>query len=89
MKKILLIVLFFGAAAYANDYGYGNNKSNSESEAYKYKSSTGNKYKYDLSKPMDRVKYSVDVKAQLKDSISPNVELDRGLGQYGGGIKDR
>ncbi|MEA3240494.1 MAG: hypothetical protein U9P37_02785 [Pseudomonadota bacterium] len=57
---------------------------------YKYKSSMGNRYKYDLSQPGDQLKYELDVGAQLKDSIKipirPSVDLERSLGQYGGGI---
>jgi len=41
-----------------------------------------------MSNPGDQIRYSVDVGAQLRDSINvnPGVELDRGLGQQGGGI---
>ena len=57
---------------------------------YKYKGSMGNRYKYDLSQPGDQLKYELDVGAQLKDSIKipirPSVDLERSLGQYGGGI---
>jgi len=59
---------------------------------YKYKSSTGTQYKYDLSKPDDRLKYGVDVDAQLNDNINmetnPNVNIDRNMNQYGGGVED-
>ena len=58
---------------------------------YKYKGTTGTKYKYDLSKPGDRIKYSVDPHAQIMDEIytpiKPGVEIDRSLNQYGGGVK--
>ena len=54
---------------------------------YPYVSTTGTRYKYDLSKPCDRIKYGVDPGAQIHDSINPNVEIDRELGQYGGGSK--
>lgn len=55
----------------------------------RYKSSTGTCYKYDLSKPADQIKYSVDIGAQLHDSINvnPRVDIDRSLGKFGGGIK--
>ncbi len=57
---------------------------------YKYKSSTGNRYKYDLSKPGDKIRYETDPGAQLRDSIympiNPSTDIDRGLGQYGGGL---
>jgi len=52
---------------------------------YPYKSSTGTRYKYDLSKPGDQIRYKVDPGAQIRDSVNPKVEIDRGLGQYGGG----
>ena len=62
-----------------------------EDMEYKYKGASGTKYKYDLSKPSDRIKYSVDPDAKLNDEIympiTPGVEIDRGLHQYGGGIK--
>ena len=58
---------------------------------YKYKGSSGTRYKYDLSKPGDRIKYSVDPAAQLYDKIympiKPGVKIDRSLNQYGGGVK--
>ena len=54
---------------------------------YPYESNTGTRYKYDLSKPGDRIKYEVDPGAQINDSINPNVEIDRELGQYGGGAE--
>lgn len=54
-----------------------------------YESSTGNQYKYDLSKPSDQIRYSVDPSAQLHDSINmpvhPSTDIDRSLGQHGGG----
>lgn len=60
-------------------YYYGNDTG--------YRSSFGSTYQYDLSMPMDQLQYSVDMGAQLKDSIDPRVELDRSMGQYGGGIR--
>ena len=52
-----------------------------------YVSYTGQKYKYDLSKPIDRINYSIDPEAQINDKINPNpmIGIDRSLGQYGGG----
>ena len=55
---------------------------------YKYQSLTGNKYKYDLSDPADRIEYSVDPESQLYDRVNPIIEIDRNLGQYGGGIQN-
>lgn len=59
---------------------------------YKYKGSSGTRYKYDLSKPGDKIRYELDVGAQIRDNIympiKPGVEIDRGLNQYGGGVED-
>jgi hypothetical protein len=54
-----------------------------------YRGSSGALYQYDLSNPSDQLRYSVDPGAQLRDSINVNtrVVIDRGLGQYGGGIE--
>ncbi|SMM99367.1 hypothetical protein SPONN_502 [uncultured Candidatus Thioglobus sp.] len=43
-----------------------------------------------MSDPSDRIDYSIDVDAQMRDrlSVEPSRDLDRGLGQYGGGIYD-
>ncbi len=57
----------------------------SEKSEYKYESVTGTKYKYDLSKPEDKIKYSVDPAAKVMDDVNPMVEIDKGLGQDGGG----
>lgn len=56
-----------------------------------YQSRSGNTYQYDLSNPVDRMRYSTDTSAQVRDSVSvnPTRTLDRGLGQFGGGIYDR
>lgn len=77
MKKVILVGLLFSSfyfEAFANDYqGY-----------------SGTRYKYDLSNPMDKVQYDIDVNAQMKDKLNdwkPGVQLDRGMGQYGGGIQ--
>lgn len=94
MKKIVLGTFFIGCSVMAYDYGYknpySNNNYNNNNSEYKYQGSSGTKYKYDLSNPADKIKYSVDVGAQLKDSINvnPRVGIDRGMGQYGGGIQD-
>lgn len=56
---------------------------------YKYQGASGKKYKYDLSKPGDRLQYETDPAAKINDSIDPDPRknLDRGLGEYGGGGK--
>ncbi len=46
---------------------------------------SGQKYKYDLSDPIDRHNYSTDLAAQHRDSTNLNVQTDRGMGQHGGG----
>ena len=46
---------------------------------------TGTRYKYDLSKPNDRLRYEVDTSTQIQYSINPRVGIDRDLGQFGGG----
>jgi hypothetical protein len=54
---------------------------------YRYESSSGIKYRYDLSKPTDRLLYGVDPVAQTMDRANPLVKIDRGLGQHGGGAE--
>jgi hypothetical protein len=55
-----------------------------------YQSNTGTSYQYDMSNPSDRLGYSVDPGAQMRDrlSVNPSRSLDREMGQYGGGIND-
>jgi TPR repeat protein len=56
---------------------------------YPYRGSSGTQYQYDLSKPGDQIRYEVDPAAQLRDglSVDPRRDLDRDLGQVGGGIR--
>ncbi len=72
------------------DYGYENDDSYGGQQEQRYESSTGTQYEYDLSDPSDRIMYEVDPEAQLRDSIdvNPMRDIDRGLGEYGGGIYD-
>lgn len=56
-------------------------------DQYKYRSFSDNEYKYDLTKPIDRIKYEIDPAAQVLDSINPKVDIDRNQGQFGGGSK--
>ena len=69
---------------------YSQRQNRVESE-YKYKGASGQEYQYDLSDPIDKLNYDLDLKAKMNDElnapITPNVDLDRGLGQYGCGIK--
>ena len=58
---------------------------------YKYRGISGTRYKYDLSRGSDRLRYEMDLDSQLKDKVygflKPGVEIDRAQNQYGGGIK--
>lgn len=54
-------------------------------QEYPYESHTGTRYKYDLNDPSNKIMYEVDPAAQIKDSVNPMVDIDRGLGQFGGG----
>jgi len=83
---LILAVTFIVTPAFAwDDDPYG---SNGESE-YKYEGYSGQRYKYDLSDPSDRLEYQVDPEAQMMDRINPSplIELDRNSGQYGGGAE--
>lgn len=70
---------------------YYNQRQNRVESEYKYKGASGQEYQYDLSDPIDKLNYDLDLKAKMNDElnapITPNVDLDRGIGQYGGGIK--
>jgi hypothetical protein len=72
----------------APSYGVTNNSTGANGNIG-YKSATGTSYQYDLSKPADQNLYSVDPAAQVRDSINvnPAVNIDRGMGQVGGGVK--
>lgn len=84
MKTRTSILLAFCAQAIVT---HGANAQYYYSNDAGYRSSFGSAYQYDLTRPMDQLQYSVDMGAQLKDSIDPRVELDRSMGQYGGGIR--
>ena len=94
MRTTLIAILFMSAQVVAQDVDVSVDDSStsiySNSSSRGYESSTGNRYQYDLSDPGDRVEYGVDVDAQMRDdmSINPTRELDRGLGEYGGGVYD-
>lgn len=85
----LTALLFVSGAAIAGDYyddapydRYGRPQA-------RYESSTGTKYQYDLNRPSDQNRYEVDTGAQMRDQINVNPmrDLDRSMGQNGGGIK--
>ena len=92
MKRLILGLVLVSNCLFAYDYGYSNSYSNSDNDDARYEGMSGVKYKYDLSNPIDRVNYSVDIEAQMNDKlnapINPGVGLDRSIGQYGGGIQD-
>lgn len=89
MKHFIALVLMTGACtlAHADPYGYDNDTDDSNRG---YESSFGNRYEYDLSDPGDRLQYGVDPDAQLRDSldVDPTRDLERGIGEYGGGAYD-
>ena len=91
MKRMILLVIMVlliisPAIAWDNDYETSRQKQERErNKEYPYKSTSGTRYKYDLSKPGDRIKYEVDPGAQIRDSVNPRIEIDRDLGQHGGG----
>jgi hypothetical protein len=55
-----------------------------------YKGVSGTEYKYDLNNPLDRTMYQVDPLSKTMDRVlgpsTPGVNLDRSMGQRGGGI---
>ncbi len=73
-----------------NERGYNEDSSSSNQNSDAYESSFGNRYKYNLGDPGDRVKYGVDAAAQLRDSIDVNPirSIERNIGEYGGGVLD-
>lgn len=96
-KKIALSsVILICNVAFADCIGpeimgkcYGTQTSTSSSNSG-YQGSSGNKYQYDLSKPMDRIGYDTDPSAQIRDklNVNPTRSLDFNMGQNGGGIYD-
>lgn len=85
MKKTILLTALTLACASAAQAQMSYDSSSSS-----YQGSSGTRYQYDLSKPNDSLKYSIDPNAQLRDMNSPNPgrALDRSIGQIGGGILD-
>jgi hypothetical protein len=84
---VFMVVISTNALAWDNsdiEKPYNRNDSN-------YKSSMGNEYQYDLSRPVDRIRYETDYEAQRRDSLDvrPSRQIDRDLGQTGGGIRRR
>ena len=92
MKNVMLSIVMIGllismakvsANEYGIDYGFGNGYSQ------KYKSTSGTNYQYDMSKPLGRIGYGIDINAQVRDKTYSNSyrrNNDRKNNQYGGGI---
>lgn len=53
-----------------------------------YQGSSGTRYQYDMNNPSDSNRYSTDLNAERRDQMNLDTRrnLDRGLGQKGGGI---
>jgi len=100
MKKMIetVLVILLTAAVASTAFGWGNDNDydgynsqyNYGSSNNAYEGSSGARYQYDMSNPSDRLNYGVDLDAQMRDqlSVDPSRGLDRGLGQFGGGIYD-
>jgi len=84
MRSILVLMFL----AVASLFGWG-------VDDYKYIGSSGQKYKYDLSDPIDRISYKTDLSTQFDDKMNQrmdldirrNVNFDRSNGQFGAGFK--
>ncbi|MGO9019184.1 MAG: hypothetical protein ACLQVJ_12640 [Syntrophobacteraceae bacterium] len=95
MKKLLFSIVVFCVASMpiltlawrGDDYNESYDRQGQPN--YRYRRYSGKEYQYDLSKPQDRIRYETDPSAQIRDEINvdPRIELDRELGQYGGGAK--
>ena len=85
---ILLLAISFLSACGSSGYANSSYSSSNSSSSSGYKSSFGDTYQYDLSNPVDRVKYNSDPRAKLRDRTSNQYirELMSILGQSGGGI---
>ena len=92
MQRFIFMVLVMISSLYAENFCSSNLSLDKSDDDAKYEGISGTKYKYDLSDPIDRMNYSLDLDAQMNDKlnapINPGVELDRSLGQYGGGIQN-
>lgn len=69
-------------------YGMGAANARATREAG-YRGLSGTSYRYDLSDPGQQMRYEMDPMAQMRDSISidPRRDIDRSIGQFGGGIE--
>lgn len=77
LLAVFMLSLCVTAPALAND---DSNKG--------FESSTGTQYEYDLGTPSGQIGYEIDPSAQIRDSISvdPRRDIDKSIGQHGGGI---
>ena len=66
---------------------FGYSSSTNSYQQQQYQSSRNNNYQYDLNNDSDRLRYSIDTEAQMRDrtNYNPNVQMDRNNGEYGGG----
>lgn len=93
MKRLIVafltgIIIVYGLA-WAEDYHQNQPYDQYGNTNYRYKGSSGTAYQYDLSRPNDKLRYELDLKAQMNDklSVDPRRNIDRSLGQHDGGIK--
>ena len=88
--KSVMTTLLVSASMISAVYAYDDSPYRDNGEPnYRYESYTGTKYQYDLSDPMDRIDYSLDLDAQMRDRINPNpmIDMDQDMGQIGGGAE--
>jgi hypothetical protein len=62
--RLIVVLIAVMACAQACAEGYGRMK---ELDDGSYLSAGGARYKYDLNKPQDQLKYELDMKAQMRD----------------------
>lgn len=92
MKKIILTALLVTSPlVLANGY-YEDSRpyKRNGTPNYRYEGLSGKKYQYDLSDPIDRIDYQMDLDAQLRDKINPDpmIRMDDDFNQRGGGAED-
>lgn len=90
MEKKLIITILVLIPLYIFAYDYESIYQNNSNNEYKYEGLSGTKYKYDLSNPIDRMDYSLDLDAQMEDklNLNPEINMDRDFGQFGGGAEE-
>lgn len=87
--RLIAVLIAVTVCAQACAEGYGRMK---ELDDGSYLSAGGARYKYDLNRPTDQIRYETDVGAQLRDEMdswtkSPSREVREELrGQRGGGV---